>query len=67
VKTVVHHSQPVAATNVGSSALALTGFNTVPFLLLGLGTLALGLLATGASWIRRRTPVNSDAGSRRNR
>jgi hypothetical protein len=64
---VVHHSQTVAATKVGGPRLALTGFNTVPFVLLGLGTFALGLLATAASRIRRRTAVTSGGASRRTR
>jgi hypothetical protein len=53
--SAVHHSQSVVTTDVGSPRLAFTGFNTVPFVLLGLGTLVLGLLATATSRIRRRT------------
>jgi hypothetical protein len=66
VQTEVHHSQPVEATKVGSSALAFTGFNAAPVVLLGLGTLALGLLATATSRLRRRTAVTG-ATSRRSR
>jgi hypothetical protein len=48
---------PVAATAAGSSALAFTGMNTGPPLLLGLLLLFLGFFLTTASRRRRRVAV----------
>jgi hypothetical protein len=52
---------PVAATAVGSSALAFTGLNTGPLLLVGLLALALGTLCIAASRVRRRPTLAPSA------
>lgn len=63
VDTITHRSQ-TSTTKTGSSALAFTGLNTVPLLLAGLMTLALGALTTKVSRFRRRTAVAKHASSR---
>lgn len=65
--SVIHRSQPGAATEVSSPQLALTGFNTVPYILFGLGCLALGLFATATSRVRRRGSLTGGSHSRRSR
>jgi hypothetical protein len=67
VDTITHRSRPPSATKTGDSALAFTGLNTVPLLLAGLITLALGALTTEASRIRRRTATAKHATSRSGR
>jgi hypothetical protein len=67
VDTVTHRSQTPSATRTGDSALAFTGLNTVPLLVAGLITLALGAITTEASRIRRRTAVAKHATSRSSR
>jgi hypothetical protein len=54
----------VPTTAVGSSALAFTGLNTKPFLLVGLLLLSLGALCTAAGRARRRTAVAHRSPSR---
>jgi hypothetical protein len=50
-------SAPVAATAVGSSALAFTGMDPAPLLLTGLVALALGTLTLAVARLRRRPAV----------
>jgi hypothetical protein len=59
--TLADGTAPVQASAVGSSALAFTGLNTKPLLLVAFLFLALGALCTGASRVRRRTDVAHDS------
>jgi hypothetical protein len=59
--TLADGTAPVQATAAGSSALAFTGLNIKPLLVVGFLFLAMGALCTGASRVRRRTAVAHDS------